>query len=231
LRPLLPFGDGSIAWAAEVKYLGVRLTADCGLAVELTARVRMARAAFRRMRPLLGGGRRVRGMKGTFARAFSALTQSVLLHGCEAWALTPGELRRLEVVQRQLLRQALPRARRGWSTTSTADLYGMFRVPTVATLWARAQTRWLGHLARAGEGRIARRLLGAVRAERGRPGRGNRGASLLGVFGQEGSLLGHLRRHLTPQARRRFFGGRRGDWFVLAQDKSAWRQFVKSVVC
>ena len=84
LRPLLPFGDGSIAWAEEVKYLGVRLTADCGLAVELTARVRMARAAFRRMRPLLGGGRMVRGMKGTFARAFSALTQSVLLHGCEA---------------------------------------------------------------------------------------------------------------------------------------------------
>ena len=128
LRPRLPFGEGHIEWAEEVKYLGVRLTADCGLAVEITQRIRMARAAFRHLRPLLGGGRMVRGMRGTFARTFSALTQSVLLHGCEAWALAPGELERLEVVQRQMLRQALPRARRGWTTTSTAQLYAIFRV-------------------------------------------------------------------------------------------------------
>ena len=229
--PLLPFGDGAIAWTDEVKYLGVRLTADCGLAVELTQRVRLARAAFRRLRPLLGGGRMGRGMKGTFARAFSALTQSVLLHGCEAWALAPGELKRLEVVQRQLLRQALPRARRSRLSTSTVALYSIFRVPTVETLWTRAQLRWLGHLARANEGRVARRLLGAVRVESGHPGRGNRGASLMGIFGQEGSLLGHLRRHLTASARRQFFGGRRGEWFLLAQNKDAWRKFVKGVNC
>jgi len=227
----LPFGEGHIEWADEVKYLGARLTSDCGLAVELTQRVRMARAAFRRLRPLLGGGRMVRGMRGTFARAFSALTQSVLLHGCEAWALAPDELERLEVVQRQMLRQALPRARRGHLVTSTAALYGIFRVPNVATLWARAQLRWLGHLARVDEGRVARRLLGAVRVERGQPGRGNRGASLMGIFGQDGSLLTHLRRHLSMSARRQFFDGRRGEWFMLAQNKSAWRAFVRGVRC
>ena len=126
-------------------------------------------------------------MRGTFARTFSALTQTVLLYGCAAWALAPAELERLEVVQRALLRQALPLARR--RDVSTEKLYMLFCVPTVATLWSRAQLRWLGHLGRADGERIARRLLGAVRVEEGRAGRGNRGATLLGGFGQKGVLL------------------------------------------
>ena len=73
-----------------------------------------------------------RGMRGTFARTFTALTQSVLLYGCVAWALSPGELERLEVVQRGMLRQALPLARRrevgtvAWSSTSSSTCH--FRV-------------------------------------------------------------------------------------------------------
>ena len=81
----------------------------------------------------------------------------------------------------------------------------MFRVPTVATLLARAQLRWLGHLARAGEGRIAQRLPGAVREEKGRKGKGNRGVSLMCVSGQKGILLGVLEAHLTKEAVRRPF--------------------------
>ena len=99
-------------------------------------------------------------MRGTFARTFSALTQTVLLYGCAAWALAPTELERLEVVQRALLRQALPLARR--RDASTEKLYTLFCVPTVATLWDRAQLRWLGHLGRDDGERIAQRLLGAV---------------------------------------------------------------------
>ena len=72
-------------------------------------------------------------------------------------------------------------------------------------------------------------MLGAVRAEAGRVGRGNRGATLLGGFGQKGVLLGHLERHLTAAARRRFFDGERGDWFRLAEHKNKWRIFVNAV--
>ena len=73
-------------------------------------------------------------------------------------------------------------------------------------------------------------MLGVVRAEAGgRVGRGNRGATLLGGFGQKGVLLAHLDAHLTGAARRRFFMGMRGDWFCLAQDESRWRAFVNAV--
>ena len=166
-------------------------------------------------------------MRGTFARTFTSLTQSVLLYGCAAWALSPAELHRLEVVQRSLLRQAVPRARR--RDIHNIDLYRLFSVPSVSTLWARAQLRWLGHLAREDDGYLARRMLGVVRAEAGRVGRGNRGASLMGGFGQQGTLLGRLQRHLTAEARLRCFGGRRGDWFILAEDRASWRTFVNSV--
>ena len=71
--------------------------------------------------------------------AFSALTQTVLLYGCAAWALAPAELERLKVVQRALLRQALPLARR--RDVSTEKLDTLFCVQTVATLWSRAQLR------------------------------------------------------------------------------------------
>jgi hypothetical protein len=226
-RPLLPFGDGCVEWTDKVKYLGVHLTADCGLAAEITHRIQLARAAFRRLRPLICGGRMGRGMRGTFARTFAAITQSTLFYGGAAWALSPAELERLEVVQRGMLRQALPLRRR--RDISNVKLFELFAVPNVATVWARAQLRWLGHLARADDGRLARRMLGAVRDERGRTGRGNRGASLLGGFGQTGALLGHVRRHLTMAARRSFFDGQRGEWFCLAQNKAQWRAFVNAV--
>jgi hypothetical protein len=225
--PRLPFGDGAVPWTDTVKYLGVHLTADCGLAVEITYRIRLARAAFRRLRPLVEGGRMGRGLRGTFARMFTSITQAVLMYGCAAWALSPPELTRLEVVQRGLLRQAVPLRQR--RDITTVQLYRMFAVPTVETLWVRAQLRWLGHLARAGDDRVAVRVMGAVRAEAGHVGHGNRGASLLGVFGQQGTLLKHLTRSLTVEARRRFFGGRRGDWFELAEEKNKWRNFVNSI--
>ena len=91
-------------------------------------------------------------------------------------------------------------------------------------------------MARLGPERLTRRMLGAVREESGRAGHGNRGASLLGCFGVEGSLLMHLRRHLTPAARALYFGdvagGKRAGteaWHALAQHKEKWRKFVNSV--
>ena len=155
------------------------------------------------------------------------------MYASATWALAPAELERLEVVQRGMMRQALKRKRRDISNT---DIYRVLRVPTVATLWARAQLRWLGHLARADEGRLARKMLGAVRVESGRVGHGNRGASLLGCFGAEGALAKVIKTNLTPAARRRFFGdvadGKRvatQAWYMLAQNKAEWRNFIKSV--
>ena len=102
-------------------------------------------------------------------------------------------------------------------------------MPTVATQIDRAQLRWMGHVARADEERTARVLLGALRAEPGRAGKGNRGDTLLGNFGKSGTILTKMRKHLDMDAKRKYFDGRRGDWYIMAQDKNRWRKFVNAV--
>jgi hypothetical protein len=229
--PVLPFGDANIEWADTARYLGVVLSADCGLGPELANRIRLARAAFRRMRPMFAGGASVRRARGSFSRVFASLVSSVLLYGSEAWALSAGEMERLEVVQRAMLRQAVPGARR-WRI-STAALMARFGVPTVAVQLAQVQLGWLGHLARMGAWRVPRRLLGGQRVITGKPGRGNRGESLMGIFGCRGVLLGRLADYLTMDARREFFGGARSTvpWYILAEDRAAWRRFVRALSC
>jgi len=81
-RPPVPFGDGLVAWAETIKYLGVQVEASCGLAAELAARQKAARASFRKLQPLIAGGRLGRGETGMFARTFSSLVQTVMLYGC-----------------------------------------------------------------------------------------------------------------------------------------------------
>jgi hypothetical protein len=228
-RPLLPFGDGNIEWAEVVKYLGVYFEASCGLGVEIASRIKNARAAFRKLRPLFaGGGRLSGGVAAMFARTFASLVETVLLYGSEAWALSSAELARLERVQRSMLRQTLPPAQR--RTMSTVDLYKKFKIPTVGTLWVRSQLRWLGHMARAGDTRIAKMMLGAARDPAGNPGKGNHGVSLVGACGRTGRLKEHLDNFLGNTAlKKRIFGSARANWVELAHDRAKWQDFVKNV--
>jgi len=233
LEPQLPFGGGELRWAQSGKYLGVTVAADCGLADELGGRIRLARAAFRRLRPLFHSGRMPRHARGTFARVFVALVGAVLLYGSEAWALSEAELGRLDVVMHGMLRQMLPpRLRRpgdDFKLISNRRLIAYFRVPTVGALLAQKQTRWLGHVARMDETRLPRLLLGARRTVAGARGRGCRGESLLGIYGKTGTLLQRAQAAETTSARAEFFGRTRGPWYVLAQRRSAWRRFARTV--
>lgn len=163
-----------------------------------------------------------------FARTFASLVETVLLYGSEAWALSSAELTRLERVQRSMLRQVLPPAQR--RTMSTVDMYKKFKVPSVGTLWVRSQLRWLGHMARAEDTRIAKMLLGAARDPPGRPGSGNHGESLVGACGRTGRLKEHLDTYLgNTETKKRIFGASRDKWFELARNRSTWQAFVKNV--
>ena len=172
-------------------------------------------------------------MKGVYRRCFEALTLSVLLYGAEAWALSTTQLERLEVAQRGMLRAALPvrmRRRRGAADAmSNVQLRRFYGLPKVGTMLARMQMRWLGHLARAPEGRLTVQLLTAQRRELGRGAAGCRRATLLGSHGTDGVYPTLLATHLTSAAKREFFGGSRAEWHALAQTKQSWAKFVNSI--
>ena len=159
-RPVLPFGDSHIEWADEVKYLGVKFAADCGLGPELRSRIRAAQAAFRRLRPLFGGGlarQRSKFARRTFCRAMKSLVVSSLLYGCEAWALSEAERQRLNVAHRGMLRQAAGVPRRGMGSS---ELYELFDAEPADAMVTRRQLQWLGHVGRMEKTRTARRDAG-----------------------------------------------------------------------
>ena len=75
---------------------------------------------------------------------------------------------------------------------------------------------------------VQTKLLTARRVLKGTSGRGSRGPSLLGVYGQTGAYDAVLKKHLTPSARKEFFKGQRGPWYDLAKKRVSWREFVNN---
>ncbi len=142
MYPTLPVGDGILEWTKSTKYLGVTVHEDCGLDAELTSRIAAARAALKKLRPLVQGGKSWRHMRSCFAQSYRLLVITVLLYGCEVWALSTKQLQRIEVAHRSMLRSALPRRHRG-AHISNAKLHKMFRIPTAEALVAKAQLQWL----------------------------------------------------------------------------------------
>ena len=250
LHPPLVVAGTELRWAETDKYLGVTLSACGGLEREVTARIRQARGAFAVLKPMLEAcsGSPTACVREAFCNAFSATVSAVMLYGAGVWALPEEELERLEVCQRGMLRAALPRAeRRRWAMLERRAprevLYEFFPVPTVATLLARAQLHWLGHVLRMAPTRMPRILLDGRRAAVGPgPGEGCDYPSLMGVYGRVGVYQALVNRFLLgtttpwpaawprPTARREIFEQpRERDITVFAADKELWHKFIKSV--
>ena len=108
---------------------------------------------------------------------------SILLYGCESWALTAVQLERLEVFHRSCLRQILGLRRR--DHVSNDELYRrcgkkvvlddteeIEPLECIAMHIRRRALRWLGHLGRMSDARLAKQLLWAALPEGiGRTGR------------------------------------------------------------
>ena len=100
----------------------------------------------------------------TKMRIYRAMVASVLLYGAHAWALSPKQLERLELVQRKQLRQILGRSRwrphagSTYSQISNEQLLAACEQPTIEQRLQRLQGRWVGHVLRMPNYRLARQL-------------------------------------------------------------------------
>ena len=96
-------------------------------------------------------------------------------------------------------------------------LFDYFGVKNVATLLARRQLRYLGHLARMPEEQVQQRLLRSWRCIPGatRPGRPI--PTLLSIFGTtKGTYAATITKHLTNKIKKEIFGAQsKTSWFVL----------------
>lgn len=225
-RPDITIGDVVLPWSDQFKYLGAKFAATSELDGELSYRIGNAAAVFRRLqRPFFA--QRTIGL-GTKMIVLCVLVLSVMLYGCESWALTDAQLERLEVVYRGWLRQILGVRRR--DGVSNEALLGRCKPAESITVHvARRQLNWLGHMGRMDNSRLAKQLLWATLPE-GRRRRGRPNPSLPNVYA---ARLEHIQPLLDEartqyQARMMIEGGSLHgfSWLVECADRAAWRKLI-----
>ena len=87
----------------------------------------------------------------------------VVLSGCETWSLTLREERRLRLFQNWVLRRIFGPKRDEvtgeWRKLHNEKLNNLYSSPSIVRVMKSRRTRWVGHVARIGEGRGVYRVL------------------------------------------------------------------------
>jgi hypothetical protein len=99
----------------------------------------------------------------------------VVLYGCETWSLTFGEEHRLRVFENRVLRKIFGPKReedRSRRKLHNDELHSLYASPNIFRVIRSKRMRWVGHVARIGDGRgVCRILVGRPEGKRplGRP--------------------------------------------------------------
>ena len=247
LKPDVTIGGQKLEWVDEFVYLGANVSSDCSLDVELGRRIALANGAFASIKRVVFQHGPDKLGQGTMSQLFNALVGSVLLYGSEVWALSDVQLDRLEAFQRRCLRVLYSNCD---DAADWDEAYNVIRVPSVRTMLARRQLRWLGHLARRSDDSILRMILSGTR--RGGHALSSYPIVLRGLGGIYDRLV---QRFVTAETRQQYFSQlpnyKRCPWYnltgrtvstgeegeevrfqVQAQAqaaKDAWRKFCHSV--
>jgi hypothetical protein len=154
-----------VAWVQQFKYLGSQFSNSGSLDAEVTYRIQQAASAFRRLHNSVWRHSCIQ--LGTKMRIYRAMVSSVLLYGGHSWALTAPQLDRLEKLQRRQLRQVLGtrayKAARDDSglrmKISNEELMAKCcKQRTIAEQLERQRGRWVGHVLRMPDHRLAKQL-------------------------------------------------------------------------
>ena len=151
-------------------------------------------------------------------QAYRAVVTAVLLYGSHSWALSAEQLERLEVLHRQHLRCFLG-VRRS-AHLPNEQVYERCSTLPLAVQLLQRRGRWLGHLLRMGDDRLAKQLLYGTMAGRRRRGRPFGGLlrqyteDVRGTGGHSGALSTQQQRNPAAAA------AERSNWNTLFSPNS-----------
>ena len=191
----------------QFNYLGSLETNTCCLLKELLKRISNAAYSFNSKCAAVFTNKKVR-MK-TKLRMYGALILSTLLYGCQTWAITTTDMKRLEVLQQDCLRRIL--GIKWYDKISRVQVlqivssYGV-RIRPVEVIIRERRLRWLGHIERAGPSHLLYIVLHS-QANNGSRARGKQQ---------------HAYRHAVVEDMKRA-GINTKTWQTLALDRKQWR--------
>ena len=152
----------------------------------------------------------------TKLRVYNTIIRPILVYGCEAWALTKEQEKRLEVFENKVLRTIVgpvyDRERQEWRRRHNWELRERTKQPHVSQFVKGRRIQWAGHVARMEEERLPKKILLAhVEGRRpiGRP-RKDWKRCLEEDLQQQG---------LNP-----------GEWMTEAQDRGEWHNLSRAVM-
>ena len=192
-----------VPFTPAFKYLGSQIHHSLSDAHDVQQRIASASAMFGSLKSTLCARHVQLKLKG---KIYRSLVVSILLYGCEAWALT-AELRwQLIAFHRRCVRRmnhvTLKHSEK--HRISTASLEKKLGICDIASIIDDLCLRWAGHVARMDESRLPRRFLTSWVANKRRNGRPYK------------STIHRIQDTI------RLTGVHLDGWVVYAQDREAW---------
>jgi hypothetical protein len=95
-------------------------------------------------------------------KIYKTVILPVVLYGCETWSLTSREEHRLRVSENRMLRRMFVPKREedgSWRQLHNDELHSLYSSPNIVRVIKSRRMRWVGHVARMGEGKDVYRVL------------------------------------------------------------------------
>ena len=140
-------------------YLGSTLSREGTCTKDVESRVNKAAAAFGKLSPLVFKNKDI--SMNAKKVAYIAIVVSILLYGCELWALTAAGRRKLRAFHHRCVRSIC--GVNMWHVQhheiSNVEILKRASLMSIDTYMARRRLRWIGHVSRMSWGRAPRKLL------------------------------------------------------------------------
>jgi len=98
-----------------------------------------------------------------FHSVYRTIILPIVLYGCETWSLTLREECRLRVFENRVLRRVFgpkwDEVTGEWRKLHNEELRDLYSLPNIVQAVKSRRMRWVGHVARMGEGRGVHRVL------------------------------------------------------------------------
>ena len=153
--PQILVEDAELPVTDKFTYLGSIITSDCSLDEEVLRRIALASSAFGRLTHRVFLNHRL--SLATKKSVYQAICLSILLFGCEAWALYRRHFRKLESFHGDCIQRIL--GLKWYHRVPRIESRKRIGMSTLEEIILRRQLRWAGHVARMPPGRLPRQVL------------------------------------------------------------------------